>query len=236
MPHYLITVEQEGIGYPFLVLEARDRDRAAKEVTHEWEAQGWGHYDALRIELVKKDRHGLFRPTRLRVETYSRVQALVHTCLLDMQAGQVDRDHVLCQLCFVLTEVVPASIAQEVFEIIAAHERAGHTVEVAESPVRPIPLPSARLLAQEALADGMHGERGEKAMPQEEQQMQEQAAQDMLVDVLITPAADMTITPETVQALANDQDVGPPLRVTHIEWDMRTPTEGKRRQAVRPSD
>jgi hypothetical protein len=40
-------------------------------------------------------------------------------------------------------------------------------------------------------------------MPQEEQ-MQEQAAQDRLVDVLITPAADMTITPETFQALAND--------------------------------
>lgn len=158
MPNYLVTIEQEQIGYPFLV-EARDRDRATAQVTRYWEEQGWGEHDTPRVELVKKDRQGIFRPVRLNPQVYSRVAALVHHCLLDMQEGQVNRDHILRQLCFVLTEVVPTSIAHEVFEIVDTHERAGHIVEMAETPVRPIPLPEASLLTQEALADGMHGER-----------------------------------------------------------------------------
>ncbi len=158
MPKYLVIIEAEKIGYPFYI-EASEQGRALASIKRYWERQGWGDYDAIRIETLKKGRDGIARPMRYTPQVYSRVQALVHTCLLDMQEGQVDRDHVLRQLCQVLTEVVPASIAQEVFEIVDTHERAGHAVEVAETTVRPILLPSARLLVEEALADGMYGER-----------------------------------------------------------------------------
>lgn len=135
MPQYLITIEAEGIGYPFL-LEASERGRAIAHIKRYWEEQDWGAYDALRIELEKKNREGIFRPVRLNPQVYSRVQALVHNCLLDMQEGQVDRDHVLRQLGYVLTEVLPASIAHEVFEIVAAHERAGRPLSLLKPCVR----------------------------------------------------------------------------------------------------
>ena len=152
MPQYLVTVEQEGIAYPFLV-DASERGRAIAQIKRHWLEQGWGAYDALHIELMRKDRQGIARPARLTVKTYSRVQALVHHCWLDMHDGQVDRDQVLRQLCVVLTEVLPPSITQEVVEIVGAHERAGQAAFTAAA-LRPVQLVSARLLAQEALADG----------------------------------------------------------------------------------
>lgn len=157
MPKYLVTIEAEGIAYPFFI-EAPEQGRAIAAIKRSWERQGWGDYDAVRIETLKKDRDGIARPMRYTPKVYSGVQMQVHTCWLDMREGPLDPDHILRQLCSVLTAVLPASISGEVFEIVAAHERAEQGVSAFDHARLEQPA-STRLLAQEALADAAASQR-----------------------------------------------------------------------------
>lgn len=44
MPKCLVTMEAEGIAYPFFI-EAPEQGRAIASIKRYWERQGWGEYD-----------------------------------------------------------------------------------------------------------------------------------------------------------------------------------------------